>query len=293
MSTGTPTPEQALPRRKPVSPDRRPIRDLFASRELLLNLTQREIRGKYKRTALGQFWSLLNPVAQMLIYSLVFGFVLRGNAPGPGDPSGLNVFALWLSAALLPWLFFSNVLNGGLSSLVSNSNLILKVYFPREALVVSNALSWLFTHVIEMGVLIAAVLIFGGSPLLYLPATIFFMAMLFIFGLGLAFLLSVANVYFRDTQHFMSIFLQLWFYLTPIVYPVRLINQHKGHYSWLPFVYRLNPLERFTEVFRNTIYDGRWPSLSNTIFIVLVSFASLLIGQLVFSRYAGQLAEEL
>jgi ABC-type polysaccharide/polyol phosphate export permease len=266
--------------------------ELRDSRELLANLTLREIRGKYKRTVLGQAWSLVNPIAQMLTYSLVFGLFLRNN-PGPGNPSGLDVFALWLSAGLLPWLYFNNMVTGGMTSLVANGNLILKVYFPREALVVSTVLSFLFTHAIEMGVLLVAVLLFGGTPLLYLPATIFFMILMTAFGLGLAFVLSVANVYFRDTQHFVAIALQLWFYLTPIVYPVSVLNSHTEHRHWLLVLYRCNPIERFTEVFRNTIYDGRWPSLSNTIFLVTVSAVVLVIGQLVFNKFAGRLAEEL
>lgn len=268
------------------------LEELRSSRELLVNLTLREIRGKYKRTVLGQTWSLLNPIAQMLIYTLVFGFFLR-NDPGPGHPSGLHVFALWLSAALLPWLYLQNVINGGMGSLVGNANLILKVYFPREALVISSAMSYLFTHAIEMGVLVVAIFLFGGNPLLYLPATIFFMLLMTAFGLGLAFMLSVANVYFRDTQHFIAIFIQLWFYLTPIIYPLSVVENHDKKYHWLVVLYRLNPLERFSEVFRNTLYDERWPSLSNTLFLVVVSSVALVLGRAIFNRYAGRLAEEL
>jgi ABC-type polysaccharide/polyol phosphate export permease len=262
---------------------------LGSSRDLLLNLTLREIRGKYKRTVLGQAWSLLNPIAQMVTYSIVFSLLLRAQ-PAPGDPSGLDVFALWLSAGLLPWLFFQNVVMSGMGVLVGNSNLIKKVYFPRETLVISNAASWLFTFSIEMTVLTVAVLIFGGSPLLYLPATIFFMIVLAAFGLGVSFVLAVSNVYFRDTQHFIGILMQVWFYATPIVYPIALVAEHRHN---LLTIYRLNPLERFTEVFRNTMYDGRWPTLSNTLYLVLVSAAALALGYVVFKRYEGRLAEEL
>lgn len=264
------------------------LTDLRSSRDLLANLTLRNIRSKYKRTVLGHAWSLLNPIAQMATYSIVFGFVLKAK-PAPGDPSGLDVFALWLSAALLPWLFFSNVMVNGMSALVANANLIQKVYFPRETLLISDALSWLFTFSIEMSVLLVAILIFGGSPLLYLPATIFFMIMLTAFGLGISFVLSVANVYFRDTQHLMSIVVQVWFYATPIVYPLSIVAEHNGLLGW----YRLNPMERFSEVFRNTLYDGRWPSLSNTLYVVIVSLAALAAGYVIFKRSEGRLAEEL
>lgn len=267
----------------------RALTDLRSSRDLLTNLTLREIRGKYKRTALGQVWSLINPIAQMATYSLVFSILLRAQ-PDKGDPSGLDVFALWLSCGLLPWLFFSNTVTTGMGVLVTNATLINKVHFPRETLVIANLLSWLFTHCIEMTVLVAAVLVFGGNPLPFVPITIFFMLVLAMFALGMSLVLSIANVYFRDTQHFVAIFMQLWFYLTPIVYPIRIIADRKPGVIWL---YRLNPLERFTEVFRNTLYDGRLPSLANTGFLVGVSTVTLVLGYWIFTRYEPRLAEEL
>jgi ABC-type polysaccharide/polyol phosphate export permease len=272
----------------------RALTELRSSRELLANLTLREIRGKYKRTALGQVWSLINPIAQMATYSVVFAVLLRAHPPS-GDPSGLNVFALWLSCGLLPWLFFSNAVTTGMTVLVSNANLINKVYFPRDTLVIANVLSWLFTHCIEMSVLIVAVLVFGGSPLAFLPVTIFFIFLMALFALGVSLLLSIANVYFRDTQHFVAILMQLWFYLTPIVYPISIVEQEAAaqHKTWLVDVYRLNPIERFTEVFRNTIYDGRLPSLHNTLVLIGVSGVTLAVGYRLFKRYEGRLAEEL
>jgi ABC-type polysaccharide/polyol phosphate export permease len=268
------------------------LAELRSSRELLSNLTLREVRGKYHRTFLGQLWSLLNPVAQMAIYSLVFGLVLRVK-PGVGDPSGLKVFALWLSAGLLPWLFFANVVSSGMGAVLGNANLIKKVYFPRETLVIASMLSWLVTHLIEMGVLVVAVLVFGGQPLLYLPATLFFSLVLAAFALGISYVLAVANVYFRDTQHLITLLMQVWLYATPIFYSVGLVASHEKQYPHLLFVYRLNPIERFTEIFRNTIYDGRWPSLSNTAFVLIVSVVVLIGGRAIFLRFSDRLAEEL
>ena len=132
--------------------------DLVSSRELLSNLTSREVKGKYKRTLLGQLWSLINPLAQMLIFTAVFSFVIRVQ-PDKGSPSGLDVFALWLMCGLLPWNFFANVLGGGMGSLVSSENLIKKVYFPRVVLPVSNAASIVVTWLGEMVVLIVALLV--------------------------------------------------------------------------------------------------------------------------------------
>jgi ABC-type polysaccharide/polyol phosphate export permease len=270
------------------------LKEVRDSRELLLNLTSREIRGKYKRTVLGQAWSLLNPLAQMAIFSIVFGFVLRSNPP-PGDPSGLDVFALWLTSALLPWLFFANVVSGGMGSIVGNSNLVLKVYFPRHALVISNTLSLLFTFAIEITVLMVVVTLFGGMPWPFLPAVVIAMLLLAAFGLGIAFMLAVANVYFRDTQHFVAILLQVWFYSTPILYPISLIQaRDAAHPDWhIMTLYRLNPLERFAEVFRALIYDNKLPTFASTAYVVVVSLGVLAMGFAVFRHFEGRLAEEL
>ncbi|HWH30181.1 MAG TPA: ABC transporter permease, partial [Mycobacteriales bacterium] len=118
--------------------------DLLAAREVITNLTQRELKGKYKRSALGWAWSLLNPLATMAIFTVVFRFVLR--APTPvGESTGIEVFAVWLLCGLLVWNLIANGLLGGLGALVDNANLIKKVYFPREALVISMVLALVVT----------------------------------------------------------------------------------------------------------------------------------------------------
>jgi homopolymeric O-antigen transport system permease protein len=268
------------------------ITELRDSRELLLNLTLREVRGKYKRTLLGQGWSLLNPIAQLAIYTAVFGFVLRTN-PGVGDPSGLDNFALWLGSALLPWAFMTNGMNAGMGALVGNANLIKKVYFPRETLVGSAVLSWTVSFGLELLVLTVALTLFGGDPWPYLPLVVLFVVVLTAFSMGLGLALSVANVYFRDTQHFIAIISQVWFYATPIIYPVSLLEAHKNIPHWVFVAYRLNPMERFSEVFRNLLYDNRLPGLISVAYVLVVSALVLVGGYAIFRRFEGRLAEEL
>jgi ABC-2 type transport system permease protein len=274
------------------------ITDLRNSRELLLNLTRRELKGKYKRTTLGQLWSLANPLAAMAIYTVVFAFIMRVE-PDQGDPSGLDIFALWLLCALLPWTFFTNVVNGGMSSLVGNENLIKKVHFPRIALVLSTSLSYLVSWGIEMLVLLVALLIAGANPLPWLPVAAFFMVLLALFATGIAMMLAIANVYFRDTQHFVGIIFQAWFYLTPVVYPVSLVAGESakigpifGSVEILD-LYLLNPMTDFAEAFRNLLYDNRWPDLSTTAVCVAWSVGVFLVGYQVFKRHEKGLAEAL
>lgn len=274
------------------------LSELRNSRELVLNLTRREVKGKYKRTALGQLWSLANPLASMLVYTLVFSFIIKVE-PDVGDPSGLDIFAVWLLCALLPWSFFTNVVNGGMASLVGNENLIKKVYFPRSALVVANGFSAFFTWSTEMVVLLVVLLVVGASVLPWLPIVLVVMAVLYVFALGVSLLLSIANVYFRDTQHFVAILFQLWFYATPIVYPASLVSIRSDAMGplfgsvTLMDLYRLNPMERFAEVFRNLLYDNRMPEVTDLLVILAWALGAVLLGNLVFTRHSKRLAEVL
>jgi ABC-2 type transport system permease protein len=271
------------------------LTELSQSRELVLNLTLRELRGKYKRSFLGWTWSLLNPLSTMLIYSLVFGVILKVHIP-PGDPSGLEIFPLFLLCGLLPWGFLANGMTGGMESLVGNANLIKKVYFPREVLVIANVNSWGFSLCIEMAVLALAVLIAGNMVLPWLPLVLVFMAVEYAFVLGVALLLSVLNVYFRDTRHLVGILLSLWFYLTPIVYPITLVptsTEILGRDVAARLIYSINPMVGFTQIFQSLIYDLRFPGLGQVVYVVLVSLATLALGAFVFGRLEGRLAEEL
>ena len=267
------------------------LKELLASRELLANLTMREVSGKYRRTVLGQLWSLINPIVLMLVYTVVFSFIFRAR-PAEGDPSGLNLYPLWLMCGLLPWLYFTRVVNGGLTSIVSNANLIKKVYFPRMHLPLSVALSTGVTWAMELGVLALALTIFGGMPLPFLPLLILWMVLLALFASGLAMMLAILNVHFRDTQHFVALILQMWMYLTPIIYPISLVREGAEQYGmWIIDVYRLNPMERFVEVFRNILYDNRLPAWDDALWCVGWAGAIFGLGYMIFQRNEKRLAE--
>lgn len=275
------------------------FKEILDSRELLANLTLREVRGQYKRTIFGQLWSLVNPLAQMVIYTFVFGFIFRAQ-PAPGDPSGLNVFSLWLLCGLLPWTFFATVVTQGMGSLIVNAGLIQKVYFSRLVLPLSVVGSVGYNWMFEMAVLLVALSIFGAFVLPWIPLLIIVMVLLAMFAAGIALALSIANVHFRDTQYFMGIVLTFWMYLTPIVYPISLIAEQSERigplFGWGPTlleVYRWNPLERFVEVFRNLLYDNRFPEWGDSIFILVAAVLSLTVGLWIFRRNEKGLAEAL
>ncbi len=271
--------------------------DVRQYRELFVNLTQRELKGKYKRTVLGQLWSLANPLALMVVYTLVFAFIIR-IGPEVGNPSGLDVFPLWLLCGLLPWIFFSNVVQQGMGTLLVNESLIKKVYFPRSVLLFSNAASLALNWGIEMIVLVVALVIAGAwAALLWLPVTVLFMLLLTAFSVGVALLLSIANVYFRDTQYFVTILLQLGLYLTPVIYPISLVDDQSERLGAGPLgitfadIYRLNPMQHFIGAFRSLLYDNTWPRLDDTIACIAWAAIALTIGLVVFRRSERRLAE--
>ena len=273
------------------------LRDIWESRELLHNLTNREVRGKYRRTALGQLWSLANPIAAIVIYTFIFSFIFRLPAQ-VGDPSGLNNYALWLVCGLLPWLFFNRVLTLGTESLVANAGLIQKVYFPRIVLPISLANATFFTWLLEMGVLIVALALLGSSVLPWLPLVALFMVLFAIFAVGLSMIFSIINVYFRDLAYLLTIVLQFWFYLTPILYPVELVaaqSDKLGGLMGTPVtlldVYSLNPVEGFIEIFRNLLYDNRLPDLWTVVIAFAWTVSAFAVGTWMYSRKEKMLAE--
>jgi ABC-2 type transport system permease protein len=271
------------------------LAEYATSRELLVNLTLRELRSKYKRSTLGWAWSLINPLAILLIYTLVFRFFLKVEPP-TGSNSGMSNFGLFVLTGLLPWNYLVTSTTGSIGTLVGNANLLKKAYFPRELLVVAHVGSWLISLLIELGLLAVAFLVFGNMVLPFIPVAILLVVMLTLFVVGLGLALSVVNVYFRDVQHFMGIFFQLWFFLTPIVYPISLVPQRVeilGRDLPLRALYDLNPMVSFVKAFRRCFYDLALPSVGELAILLAVSVTTFSFGLLIFNGFEGRLAEEL
>jgi ABC-type polysaccharide/polyol phosphate export permease len=267
-------------------------RELVARRELLWNLTLRELRGRYKRSVLGWAWSLLNPLAFMLIYTFAFSIILNAD-PVPGDPSGLESYALFLMCGLLPWSFFSVSVTTSMGAVVANGSLVRKVAFPREHLVISTIIAGLFTLVIELAMLSIALAFAGNVVLPWVPVILLVMLLVAVFAAGLALALAAGNVYFRDLTYLWSIVVQGWFFATPIVYDQALATNRLADKPLLLKAYNNLPLTVVVRMFRNLMYDLRMPRLLD--FGVLTGYAlvAVLIGWWIFDRAEGRFAEEL
>jgi lipopolysaccharide transport system permease protein len=263
--------------------------------ELLWNLTLRELRSKFKRSALGWLWSVINPLASIAIYSVVFG-VFFDVTPPVGDPSGLHVYGFYLTCGLLPWTFLANGLNGATASIVGNEGLVKKVYFPRWVLPTASTIAWLASYGVELLVLGVVLLAVGNMVLPWVPVVIALMVLQTVFVVGLGLMLSAANAYFRDVQHFLAIFLNIWFYVTPIIYlPEQIPEQSTLFGVEIPTrsLLQMNPMAIFVDAYRDVLYDLRWPAPTQWLAMAACALGALALGALVFRRLEPRLAEEM
>lgn len=266
------------------------LADLSQSRDLLVNLTLRELRGKYKRSVLGWSWSLLNPLATMIIFSVVFGRLIK--VPPETSPSGLSNYPAFLLCGLLAWNFVSNTMNGSMVALLGNAGLIKKVYFPRQILVLASILALGWSFLIEVGLLAVFLMFLGNMVLPWLIPTLLVMVLLAVFATGVGLILSVLNVYFRDLQYLVGIGLQLWFYATPIIYPISFV-QDASIPPWMKTAYAANPMVGFVGIFRDLLYNLQFPDWWQVLYVTGWSVGILLVGMAVFRKFEPRLAEEL
>jgi ABC-type polysaccharide/polyol phosphate export permease len=261
------------------------IESYRGSRELFINLTLRELRSKYKRSFLGWTWSLVTPLATMAVYTIVFRLFLKAR-PSAGV-HGIDLFALWLECALLPWMFFSAGMMGSIGSIVGNASLISKTFFDRRLLPAATVGAALVTHFIEMSLLTVILVALGDwEAVAFLPVVIVLIAIMTLASFGTGLLLSSLNVYFRDIEHFMSILLMVWMYLTPIIYPITAVGQYST-------IVKVNPMTEMTNCFRAVLYYGKLPTALDFGYFTGWSLLMLVLGWAVFNRLQGNFAEEL
>jgi ABC-2 type transport system permease protein len=271
------------------------VAEYRASRELFNHLTLRELRSKYKRSWLGWTWSLVTPLVNTLVYTVLFGLLFGAKVPVEA-PSHLRVHALYLLVALLPWTFFQNSVMSSVGSLVANSNLIKKTYFPRELLPASSVGAALVSHLIEMGLVLVVLLCFGDYwALEWLPITVLLIALTAVFGLGFGLVFSVLNVYFRDIQHFLGIFFLIWLYASPIVYPTTYVSKHHfpGTHINALTIAKINPMTDMAILFRDSLFFGSGTDWRLLLYYAAWAFGALYLGLKVFAKFEGRMAEEL
>ncbi|HZY41993.1 MAG TPA: ABC transporter permease [Anaerolineae bacterium] len=262
--------------------------ELWRYRELIMNLTVRDLKARYKNSVLGIGWSLFNPLLMMLVFTLVYTVML--------GQSSRHDYPAFILSGLLPWNFFSASIMGSTFSIVGNSHLIKKVYFPREVLPISIILSNLVNFLIAIPVYVVLALLLGGQMtgwVLLLPVVI---VVQLIFALGVSFILSAINVFYRDVQQIMDVVILAWFFLTPVIWDVNMLPVSKTVAGIdLPIqrlTYILNPMASIIAAYRDVLYYGRPIGADFFLRTAVTAVLILLIGFAVFHRLSGRFAEE-
>ncbi len=268
----------------------RSAREAWAYRSFIAYLTKRELRTTYLRSYLGWTWSLINPIAEVAIYSIVFGVILSVSRAVPDAPNGFSSFPHFLMSGLAVWTFYRAVSSKVLNSFNSTVKLRRKLYFPPVAPAIAEALNVM----VQSSFLVAVVFVFFAAwghisihAIVLLPAAVFAT----VTGLGVGLLLSVANTRYRDVSYLYTLFLRLFFYFIPIIWPISLIeNRIDGP---LLAVALWNPFTRMVEFGRRGLLFFEWPTLADWIYLTGWSVGILLVGWMVFARTSADVAEGL
>src|SRR5215813_5043066 len=254
------------------------LSEALRHRDLLLLLVQKDLKVKYKGTALGFIWSLLNPLLMMIVYSVVFSVLVRFQ---------VHNYPIFLLSGLLPWNAFSLSLQAASISLITNSNLVRRVHFPLEFLPLTSVLSGVVNLVMSFGILVVFALVFRqplGLPLLMLPVLVMLQL---VFTSGVCLCLSALLVYFRDIEYLIGVGLTAFFFLTPVIYPLSAVNK-----SQVGFLLNFNPMTWLITGYQAIWHDNAWPDPTFLVALAVASIAMLLFGRWVFRRLQGRFAEE-
>jgi lipopolysaccharide transport system permease protein len=254
--------------------------------ELLRTLLRREIRMRYKGSALGIVWSLVYPLAMMGVYTLVFS-VLWGSA------RNIPHYPLFVLSGLAVWGFFQAAVQVGTGSLIGNADLIKKVWFPRELIPAAAVLAQTTSAVVMLAILIPADLIVVPETARTMALALPIVAALICLALGFAWTLSIVNVFFRDVEHLLAVLFLPWFFLTPVLYGLSQLPAAARH-AWLIHLLRYgNPVTPYVEGVRATLLQATVPGASLLVYIFVVGPALALIGLWVVQRFEDRLAVEL
>lgn len=253
------------------------FKNLYNYRELLKSNVKKEIRGRYKGSFLGVLWSFVNPLLQVLVYAIVFPYIMRVKTPN---------YLQYLIVGIIPWTFFTTVMNQGMITIRTNSDIIKKVYFPREILPISVVLSGLVNFFISC-IIILLFCIFGGLGISWHLILLPFIAILqSLFSLGLVFALSAINIYIKDTEYIVQFILNMVFYATPILYQASLFPKK------LRWAIDINPLGGMIEAYRDIFMLHRVPPASSLIYLTIISIVVFFIGLAIFRKLEKGFAEE-
>jgi len=256
------------------------IREIYSYREMIYSLVKRELRGRYQRSVLGLLWTMLNPLFQILVYTIIFTFVFPNNIPE---------YHLYLMTGLIPWTFFNESLIEGASSVIVNGDLTRKIYFPRDVLAISKVTSKFVNFILSL-IVVFAFLIFSNrgisiKHLIYLPII---MIIEYLMCLGFALFFSAITVYFRDMEYIVGVIMMAWVWGTPIMYDASIIQN-----EYVKLLLNINPMTGIINAYHQVLYHQQTPSIQQLCTSLLAAVIVLVIGEVIFVKLEANFAEEL
>lgn len=261
------------------------LKALWAYRGFILGSVRREFQSRYQNSVLGAAWTVINPLAMIVVYTVIFSQVMKARLAGAGDAP--YAYSIYLCAGLLTWGLFAEITSRAQTVFIDNANLLKKLNFPRMSLpvtVVANAL-------LNFGIVFSLFTVFlvasGNFPGIAFVALLPVLAVMVVFAIGIGITLGILNVFFRDIGQFFAIFLQFWFWLTPIVYPAAILPAPIAR--WL----KLNPMATLIVAFQDILVHGRWPDWASLAPVAVVAVALCAWGWRLFRRHSGELVDEL
>ena len=255
------------------------IKEIYAYREMTASLVRRDLKGRYKGSVLGFLWTFLNPLLQLAVYTMVFSTIMR---------SGIEDYYLFLFVALIPWIFFSTSLTGGAGCILSQQDMVKKIYFPREVLPFSYVLSQ-FVNMLLSFLVVFAVLAFARyqiQPAAFLCLPVI-MLVEFVLALGFTMMMSAVTVFIRDLEYILGIVTMAWQFLTPVMYDIEQVPEQVRWVFWL------NPMTYVISAYRDVLYYGTVPRLETLLSAAVTGAVMLVAGWFVFARLQRHFAEEL
>lgn len=255
------------------------IKEIYGYREMIFSLVKRDLRGRYKASVLGFLWTFINPLCQILVYTFVFQFIMR---------TGIEQFSVYLISGMIPWIFFSTAVSGGTMCIKNQSEMVKKIYFPREVLPISFVTS-AFVNMLFCFIMIFLVIVVSGRgfnvvALLFLPLV---MIIEYIMALGFTFIVSGLTIYFRDMEHIVGVIMMAWIYLTPIMYSVEMVPER------LRSVYYINPMTPVIQAYQEILYYEQIPQMKTLLLSGVFGVVILFVGAIAFKHMERNFAEEM
>ena len=257
---------------------------LWAYRGFIVGSVRREFQSKYRNSLLGAAWTVLNPLAMIVVYTVIFAQVMRARLPGV---ESAFAYSIYLCAGVLTWGLFAEITGRAQNMFLENANLIKKLNFPRLCLPVTVVANAGLNFAIVFGLFTAFLIVSGNFPGWVYFALIPILIIQVGFAIGLGITLGVLNVFFRDVGQFFGIFLQFWFWLTPIVYPATILPERLQ-----PFML-LNPMARLTGAYQTILVNGQQPNWYSLWPVAALSLVLCAIGMRLYRGHAGEMVDEL